>query len=85
MRLVETWENKMKKAGHKFAMIQTNNTILDRAAVIADLPTMLIIQYPKGSSKNKNLSSTHTRSDSFTIKQDNISKRDIEKIRYYKD
>ena len=85
MNLVESWENRMKRTGHQFASIQTNSAFFDRTAIIANLPTILTIQFPKGSSKNKNLSSTHNRSESFNIKQENIPKRDIEKIRYYKD
>ena len=84
-RMVEIWEEKTKKAGHQFAMIKTTNAIYDRVAVVANLPTMLTIQFPKGSSRNKNLKSAHTASNNFTIKQENISKRDIIQIRYYKD
>jgi len=84
-RMVDTWEEKMKAARNQFAMIKTTKAIYDRVAIVADLPTILTIQFPKGSSRNKNLNSGHPRSDSFTIKQENISKRDIIQTRYYKD
>lgn len=83
-RMVETWEEKTKKAGHQFAWLKTTKAIYDRVAVVADLPTMITIQFPQGKSRNKNLKSGHTPSDNFTIKQENISKRDIIQIRYYK-
>jgi len=85
MRMVEKWEMRMKKAGHEFAMIKTNNAVFDRVAVGDDLPTILVVQYPKRSSKNKNLNSAHSPGKDFTIKQESISKRDIVDIRYYKD
>ena len=84
-RMVETWELRMKTANHRFAIIKTTNAIYDRVVVIVDLPTMLTIQFPKGSSRHKNLNSAHTPSDNVTIKQENISKRDIVDMRYYKD
>lgn len=84
-RMVEVWEERMKKAGHQFAMIKTRNAIYDRVAIVADLPTILTVQYPKGASRRKNLSAAYTPCDSITIKQENISKRDIVgNIRYYK-
>lgn len=84
-RMVETWKIKMREAGHRLAMLQTNKAIFDLVAVIANLPTMITIEYPKGSSRNKNLGAIHSSSDNFTIKQEGISKRDIVSLRYYKD
>lgn len=81
VRLAEVWEQKMKKANHRFAEIRTVNAIYDRVAIVADLPTMLTIQFPKNNSKN----SKPIRGGNFTIKQENISRRDITQIRYYKD
>lgn len=83
-RKVEIWEARTKKAGHRFAWLKTNKAIYDRVAIVANLPTMITIQFPVGTSRNKNLKSAHTSSDNFTIKQENISKKDIERIRYYK-
>jgi len=85
MNLAKSWEIKMKKANHQFAMIQTNRAIFDIAAITANLPTMLTIQYLKGSSRRKNLSLPYNHSENFSIRQENISKRDIKKIQYYKD
>lgn len=84
-RMVETWEERTKKAGHPFAWLKTTKAIYDRVAVVADLPTMLTIQFPKGTSRNRNLKTGHARSDSFSITQENISKKDIVRIRYYKE
>jgi len=87
MRLVEAWERKMKKAGHQFAKIKTKNAIFDRVAIIANLPTLFTVQYPRGSSRSRNLATWPgpSEDDSITIKQENISKRDIRRIQYYKD
>jgi len=84
MSFAESWEIKMKRANHKFATIQTIRAIFDRAAIITDLSTIFVIEYIKGNSKNKNLASTHNCSTSFSVKQKNIAKKDIEKIKYYK-
>jgi len=84
-RLVEVWAEKMWKAHNEFAMIITTKAIYDRVAIVVDLPTILTVQFPKGNPKNKNLKSGHARSDNFTIVQENISKRDVLRIRYYKD
>ncbi len=83
-RMVEAWEQEMKKAGHEFAMIRTKNAIYDRVTIVTDLPTMLIVQFPKGNSRNKNSKSIHSLSENFTIKQENIAKRDVKNLRYYK-
>jgi hypothetical protein len=83
MTIVETWENKMKREGKQFAQIQTNRAIYDRCAIIKELPTVFIIQFPKNKSKSKNLKPA-TSSD-FTIVQDSVAKRDLTKpVRYYK-
>lgn len=84
-RMVEIWEEKTKKAGHQFAWLKTTKAVYDRVAVVADLPTMITVQFPVGKAKRGNLKSGYTPSDNFTIKQENISKRDIIRIRYYKD
>ena len=84
-RLVETWKIRMRKAGHQLAMLRTNKAVFDLVAVIAKLPTMITIEYPKGSSRNKNLNAFHSSSENFTIKQEGVSKRDIISLRYYKD
>lgn len=84
-RMVEVWEERMKKAGHEFAWLRTIKAVYGRVAIIADLPTLLTIQFPKGTPRNKNLKSGHAPSDNFTIKQENIARRDIVRIRYYKD
>lgn len=85
MRLVEKWEKKMRKAKHEFAAIKTTKAIFDRVAAIKDLPTILIVQYPKSSSRNKNLNSANVSGRIFSIKQENIPKREIVGVRYYKD
>jgi len=84
-RMVETWKIRMRTAGHQLAMLRTNKAIFDIVAVIADLPTMITIEYPKGTSRNKNLRSGHTSSENFVIKQEGVSKRDILELRYYKE
>jgi len=84
-RMVETWETRMRKANHQFAMIKTTDAIYDRVVVVANLPTILTIQFPKGNSRTKNPKSVLNVSENFTIKQENIRKRDIIQIRYYKD
>ena len=83
-RIVETWKIRMQNAGHQLAMLQTNKAVYDLVAVVANLPTMITIEYPKGNSRRKNLKSVHSPSESFTIKQEGISKRDIINLRYYK-
>ena len=84
-RIVETWEKRMKNAGHQFAMIKTTNAIYDRVAIIDNLLTMLTIQFPKGSSRRKDPKSILNVQENFTIRQENIRKRDVIDIRYYKD
>lgn len=83
MTVVETWEKRMKKEGKQFAQIQTSRAIYDRCAIVKDLPTMLIVQFPKNKSKSKNLKPT--AASDFTIVQENVAKRDLTKpVRYYK-
>ncbi len=83
-RMVETWEEKAKAAGHQFAQLKTNKAVYDRVAVVAVLPAMITIQFVRGRSR-KNLKSIHSPSENFSVVQENISKRDIENIKYYRD
>jgi len=84
MTIVETWENRMKREGKQFAQIQTNRAIYDRCAIVKNLPTVLIIQFPKNKSKSKNFKPAAPTD--FTIVQENVAKRDLTKpVRYYKD
>jgi len=85
MNLVSIWEKKMKKAGNQFAMIRTKTAIYDRVAIVENTTTALKIQWPKGTSKKRNLNTADCRHESFTIKQEVITKTDIKDIRYYKD
>ena len=84
-RMVEKWEEKVKAAGHQFAQFRTVKAIYDRVAIIANLSSMITIQYPQGRHRGKNLKSIYTPSTDYTIVQENIAKRDIVgRIRYYK-
>ena len=83
-RMVEKWEEKVKANGHQFAQIRTIKAIYDRVAVVANLSTMITIQYPVGKSKGKNLKTIFTPSFEFTIKQEGIAKREIVDIKWYK-
>jgi len=80
MTMTETWQEKMKKANHKFAMIRTKTAIFDRVAIVRDLPSLLVVQFPKG---KVGRASVFARTVSIT--QENISKKDIEDLKYYKD
>ena len=82
MRMVEIWEKRMREAGHEFAMVKTKNAIFDIAAIIADLPSILTIQFPARNPRSKKSASGDV---DFTIKQENIAKRDIVEIRYFQD
>lgn len=84
-RMVETWKIRMQKADHQLATLRTTKAVYGLVAVISNLPTMITIEYPKGISRNKNLGTMHSSSDSFTIKQEGISKKDIVSLRYYKE
>lgn len=85
MNLVANWEKKMKKAGKQFAKLTTIKAIYDRVAIIEDRPTVLVIQWPKGISKKRNLNTAHCGHETFTIKQEVIADADIKNIQYYKD
>jgi hypothetical protein len=80
MTITETWQARMKKAKHKFAMIRTKTAIFDRVAIVRDLPSLLVVQFPKGK-----ISRASVLARTVSITQENISKRDVEDLRYYKD
>ena len=81
--LMAKWEQRMRKAGNKFALLLTNRATYDRVAVIVDRAFVLVIQYPHGSSKRRNLDTHQCGSENFTIKQETIKKDDIVNIQYY--
>lgn len=83
-RLVEKWEEKTKANDHQFAWLITTKAIYDRVAVVAKLPTMITIQFVQGKARRKNLKSIYSPSESFTVVQENIAKRDIVDIKYYR-
>lgn len=86
MSLVEKWQENMRKAKRAFAIIRTDRAIYDRVAIVADLPTILTVQFPQGDGRRSKDTSTMLKlSKTFSIKQENIDKRDIRKFRYYKD
>lgn len=84
-RMVETWEEKTKAAGHQFAQLTTTKAVYDRVAIVAKLPSMITIQFVRGNARRKNLKSVHTPSESFSVVQEGISKKDIVDIKYYRD
>lgn len=85
VNLVANWEKKMKKAGKQFAKLITTKAVYDRVAIIEDRARVLIIQWPKGITKKRNLNTAHCGHETFTIKQEVITKTDIKDIQYYKD
>ena len=85
MNLVANWEKRMKKAGKQFAKLITIKAVYDRVAVIENQARILLIQWPKGISKKRNLNTAHCGHETFTIKQEVIAKTDIKNIQYYKD
>jgi len=83
--LVANWEKRITKAGQKFAKLITIKAVYDRVAVIDDRAHVLIIQWPKGISKKRNLNTANCGSETHTIKQETINKEDVKELRYYKD
>ena len=81
MTVTETWQKKMKEAGRKFAIVKTIRAIYDRVAIISDLPSLLIVEYPKRNSKGKK--SSRSPADAFSIKRENIPKNEITNLRYF--
>jgi len=85
MTTTEKWEIIMKKQENTFAMIETNNAIFDRVAIVDDLPSILVVQFPKRkrTPKGRDPEPVITPSENFTIVQENIPKREIVRIKPY--
>lgn len=80
MRLAEAWEIRMKKEGNQFAQIQTTRAIYDRCCIVRNLPSVLVVQFPKSKQGKRSGPATD-----FTIAQETIQKKDIVGTpKYYK-
>lgn len=82
--LVSNWEKRMMKSGKQFARLITTRAIYDRVAIINNNVHELIFQWLKGTSKKRNLNSANCSNETFTIKQETISKTNVKNIQYYK-
>lgn len=84
MNIAANWEKRILKSGKQFAQLTTLRAVYDRVAIIENKASELVIQWLKGTSKKKNLNTANCSHETFTIKQETISKTNVKEIQYYK-
>ena len=72
--IVTAWIKKCRKTGSQFAQVLTVKAIFDRVAVVTKTPFSLVVEYPKGNTR-----------DGYRIKSERIPTSEVQEINWYQD